>query len=191
MTILRIAEFSDYIKKNNQSFCIYEILKNKKILEYKMDSKTEGTIFFNFGVQTKKLVRDSLERLGLMPITSEFFASKEGEWHLENKFDSHLQEGFGEWFLKIAEKSDIWLDTNILIFNSIEQVVYGPKKVFDEGSQIYIVIPRFSIFELERLSNQEKNKWSKENGLKEIEKYLQKVKRCKLATLRLQLLSME
>ena len=161
MGVLFLKELEKILTNNFKSFEVTDNIEKKRILEFNQVSKKEGSIHFNFDEIRTKLVKDAVERMGLLPMSAEFYGSTEEDvvnTHPKSK-NSHLENEFGPWFENIAKESNIWIDTNILVSRSIDSIVFGPKRSFDESSQIRIIVPRFAIFELENLAIKEKNNW--------------------------------
>ena len=77
MGVLFLKELEKILTNNFKSFEVTDNIEKKRILEFNQVSKKEGSIHFNFDEIRTKLVKDAVERMGLLPMSAEFYGSTE------------------------------------------------------------------------------------------------------------------
>jgi len=157
MNVINCETLAGIISDRGLNFKVMERDRNnRQILECTQSLQTDGKGVVTFSENAQTVARDAADRLGMIPLTLEFFSANENV--SGSGAFNHQKEGFEQWFKDIAMNTDIWVDTNIIVQRSMQNIVFAPNHQFIRGD-VGIIVPRYAVLELERLANNEKKAW--------------------------------
>ena len=148
-------ELSKVIREKTERGVGFKIFSKEKELFYSVGDSPRSV---TWSEQTASIVRGAAERLNLIQLSTEFYPStRDQALATENgiKYDNQTDDGWSNWFRGITIDANLLPDTNILLKRTLSAVIFPAFTYRRQRLSLpfRVVIPRFSILELENLAN--------------------------------------
>lgn len=155
-TVYNGPDLNNVLRNNIESGFSFKILSNDREVFRAEGGTAAGRIVWS--AETGTIVRDAAERLNLIQLSTEFYPSTRDQDLASDygvKFDSQAEDGWPSWFGRITLEKNLLPDTNILLRRTLSAVIFPSYTTRRRELHLpfRVVIPRFSILELENLAN--------------------------------------